>query len=408
MKKPELIAGLELGPHFFSVAAGQLDERQQLLVRAAESVPAQGIERGVLSDPLECVDAVARLMRQAERPLSARISKVLAAFQGSHLKSYNANASIPIPDPEVGVSPRDVEKAISTCRTLSLDYDRQILHAFERGYTVDGQPGIHDPVGLSGTKLTVELHLVTGLNLAVQNVTRILNRAGLEVEELVLPGLATAEAVLSDLDRDLGITLIRIGEILTEVLLYSEGQIRETFLIPWGTDSLSESLSRALKLPRAAGDQILDQIRTLEEGPDQAQTLLRIKAGTLARAFPQGEVIRLVAGRTKEFLTRLRHRLDETPYSRESASGIVMVGSLARMEGFLELAEQLLNMPVRLGTVREIHLDPQVTLASSHTAAVGLLRLGFKRRLSSAVRPTSMPGWLGWVDRTRRLLEEYF
>jgi len=297
---------------------------------------------------------------------------------------------------------------VTTCRTLSLDYDRQILHAFERGFSVDGQSGIKDPVGLSGAKLSVDLHLVTALNLAVQNLTRVLNRAGLEVEQMVLPGLATAEAVLSDLDRDLGVTLIRIGEVQTEVLLFSEGAVRETFLMPWGTDHLAETLSRSLKLPRAAADQLLEQIQTLDipVRPEPAVPF-RIKTGSLSKTIPQDQVVHLVAGRTKDFLGRLRRRLDDSPYSRESSAGIVMVGSFARLEGFLEMAEELLNMPVRLGTTRGIQLDPQVTLGTQHTTAVGLLRHGVRRRLPTGQPLTGSP-WLRWLDRTRLLLEEYF
>ncbi|MBI3616154.1 MAG: cell division protein FtsA [Candidatus Omnitrophica bacterium] len=415
--RPQLIAGLELGSRHFTVAIGEVDERHQLIVRGVESVPARGVERGVLSDPVECVDAVARLMRQAEQSLSLRAPKVLATLHGNQIKSYNASASIPVPDPTTGISSRDVDRVLTTCRTLSLDYDRQILHAFERGFAVDGQSGIKDPVGLSGAKLTVELHLVTALNLAAQNLTRVLNRAGLEVEGLVLPGLATAEAVLSDLDRDIGVTLIRIGDLQTEVLLFTEGEVRETFLIPWGTDQLAENLSRIFKLPRVAGDQLLDQVRTLEEPsvrPEfvegrtpQADIPLRVKAGSLVRTIPQGQVVHSVGLKAKEFLTRLKRCLDETPYFRESAAGVVMVGSLARLEGFLEMAEGQLNMPVRLGNVREIQLDSKFTLSASHTTAIGLLRWGLRRRLPAGTKPSGS-AWLGWLDRTRHLLEEYF
>lgn len=407
-KKPQLIAGLELGDRQITVAVGQMDERHELLVRTVESAPARGVERGVLTDPAECVDAVSRLMRRAEQSLATRIPKVLAALHGSHLKAYNASASIPVPDPAVGISNRDVERVVATCRTLSLDYDRQILHAFERGFSVDGQSGIKDPVGLSGAKLSVNLHLVTALNLAVQNLTRVLNRAGLEVEQMVLPGLATAEAVLSDLDRDLGVTLIRIGEVQTEVLLFSEGAVRETFLMSWGTDHLAETLSRSLKLPRAAADQLLEQIQTLDMPvrPEPAVPF-RIKTGSHSKTIPQDQVVHLVASRTRDFLGRLRHRLDDSPYSRESAAGIVMVGSFARLEGFLEMAEELLNMPVRLGTTRGIQLDLQVTLETQHTTAVGLLRHGVRRRLPAG-QPLAGPPWLRWLDRTRLLLEEYF
>ncbi|MBI3333634.1 MAG: cell division protein FtsA [Candidatus Omnitrophica bacterium] len=407
--KPQLMAGLELGSRQFTLAVGQLQDRQRLIVRAVGSVPAQGIARGVLTDPMECTDGVARLVRQVERSLSLKVPTVLATVCGNHLKSYNATASIPIPNSEGGITRRDVARAISTCRTLSLDYDRQILHAFPRSFAVDGQSGIKDPVGLFGTKLAIELHLVTALNLGIQNQLRVINRAGLEVEEMILPGLAAAEAVLSELDRDVGVTLIRIGESQTEALLFTEGSIRETFLIPWGTDQLVESISRHFKLPSALAEQLLEQVRGLEERPEWASLSLRVKSGSLVRSFPHAQVAHHVAGKIKEFLGRVRQRLDGSPAYRESTAGVVMVGPFARLEGFLEMAEFLLNMPVRLGIARELELDPQVTLGAAHTTAVGLLRYAAGRRLASPLSsPAAGPLWLRWVERTRHLLEEYF
>ena len=417
-KKPSLIAGLELGTRQFTVAVGDFSEsrplgrgeHQRLLIREVASTPTRGLQRGVLSDPLECTDTVARVIRQAERSLGVRIPSVLVALPGNQVRSTNASASIPISDPGIGISPRDVERAFATCRNLSLDYDRQILHAFRRGFTVDGQAGIKDPVGLCGTKLAIELHLVTAQSLGLQNFTRVLNRAGLEVEEFVLPGLAAAEAVLSDLDRDLGVTLILVDELQTQIILFTDGQVRETFLIPWGAELLTENLSRTFKVPRAAADQLLEQVSSLEENPSLPDSPpLRVKVGSVIRTFPQGQVVHLIGAKTKEALNRIQHRLDQSPYFRESAAGVVMVGNLTRLEGFLEMAEGILNMPVRLGTAREVELNvPSLsTLGAHHTTVVGLLQHGARRR-SLSPHSLSATGWLRWVERTRQLLEEYF
>lgn len=379
------------------------------MVQGVESIPAKGIRQGILSDPLECSDTVARLVREVERALSVKIPKVLVALHGTHLKSYNAGASIPIPDPTIGISRKEVDRVITTCRTLSLDYDRRILHAFARGFSVDGQSGIKDPVGLFGTKLGVELHLVTGLNLAVQNVVRMLNRSGLEVEGIVLPALVASEAILSDLDRDLGVTLIRIGNFQTEILLFTDGNVRESFLMPWGMDHLSDGLSKALKLPRVAGEELLTQVRTLE-AVSNSTVPLRVKAGSLARNFPQEQVVHWLASRVKEFLGRVHRRLDESSYFQESAAGIVMMGDLVRLEGFLEMAEGLLNMPVRLGVSREVEMESHISLSPSHATVIGLLRYGLKSRHSMNGTGVSGNGspWSRWMEKTRRVLEEYF
>ena len=408
MAKPPSIVGLELGERSFVCAVGMVPDPGRLIVQAAENIPARGMERGVLTDPVECTDTIARLVRQVEKNTSQKITQAFVAMCGNHLKSSTVTSTVPIPDPTVGISRRDIDRAIAHCKTLSLEYDRQILHTSERRFSIDGQSGIKDPVGLSGTKLRIDLHLVTAQTCAVQNLTRVLHRAGVEVSEFVVPILAMAEAVLADLDRDLGVTLISIGEFQTEAVLFTDGAVRETFLFPWGIDYVAETLSRSLKLPRAAVDQLLDQLKTVEERPERAQVPLHVKAGSIQRTFSQGEVIRLVVPKVKELLGRIKRQLDESSFFQESAAGITMCGRLALLEGFLEIAEGILNMPVRLGTSRDVEVDTHVSLNSAHTTAIGLLHYATKRRVVPAPVGVSGPPWVVWVDRTRKILEEYF
>ncbi len=408
MKREQLLAGIELGPRQFTAAAGQLREGSRLSVQAVESIPAQGFEKEGLSDPIECSDAVARLVRQLEKAAGQRVSTAAIAFPANHLRSANASASIPIPEPGAGISRQDVEKAIATCRTLSLDYDRQILHSFEREFTVDGQSGVRNPVGLSGRKLTVELHLVTAVSLAVQNLTRVISRSGLEVEEFVMPGLACGEAVLSAQDQDLGVTLLRIGDHQSEAVLYSDGEVRETFLFPGGSDDLIEHFSRNLRIPRLSAEHLLGQVRTIEEPPNGDSVPLRAGVGASIRSFPGDQVRQLARHRCKELLQRIRRRLATSSTFLDSASGVVAVGQLARLEGFLEMAEELLNLPARLGAVREVELPPGVTLRSQDTTAIGLLRHTLRRRSTPALSTSPLPGWLKPLEGFRRVLQEYF
>lgn len=424
-KKPSLLVGLELGPREFTAAAGEVLPDHRLIVREVESIPAEGFEKEGLSDPIECADVVARLVRRIEKNLPARITRATAAFPTSHLRVLNASATIPIPDPAGGISRQDVERALATCRTLSLDYDRQIVHAFERGFSVDGQSGVRNPVGLSGKKLSVEIHLVTAPTLAVQNFTRVLNRAGLEVEGFVMPGLGAAAAVLPDLDRDLGVTLVRIGEFQTEVLLFEDGDIRETFLMPGGVEDLLETLSRSLKLPRVSAEYLFEQVRSVEEQPatapvaagvlgpaadgrpDWASVPLRTGPGAAVRTFPQGQVVQVVRSRAKDHLSRIQRRLAASPLFLDCASGVVVVGYLSRLEGFLEMAEGMLNMPVRLGAVKGMELASGLAPRPQDLTAIGLLRHSARRR-SAAAQPSNAPPWLRPLERVQRILQEYF
>jgi cell division protein FtsA len=408
MKKEQLVAGLDLGPRQFVLAAGRIQEPNRLVVQAVEALPAQGFEKEGLTDAVECADAVSRLLRQAERVLSARIPSAMVAFPAAQLKSFNAASAVPVQDPGTGINRQDVERAISTCRSLSLDYDRQILHCFERGFVVDGQQGIKNPVGLSGKKLTVDLHLVTAPNSGIQNLTRVLSRAGLEPERLVMPGLAVAEAVLADVDRDLGVTLVRIGDSQIEVLLFDDGEVKETFLIPGGAEDIAESVSRSFKLPRVSAEHLLEQLSTVEELSEEKAALpLRAGLGASVRTFPQGQVAHLVRAKAKDLLTRIQRRLEGNPIFLDCASGVVVTGYLSRMEGFLEMAEQTFNAPVRLGTVKEVELAEGIALRGADSVAVGLLRHSARRRLETT-RPSNSAPWMRPLETVQRLLQDYF
>jgi len=407
VKKPQLIASLELGDKQFTLGAGFLHDQGRLIVRDLETIPAQGVQRGVLTDPVECSDTIARLVREAEKKLSVRISRVYSAINCGLLNAYNASASIPIPDPAVGISRRDVDKVISACKTLSLDYDRQIIHSFQRGFILDGQGGIKDPVGLSGKKLSVEMHFLTAQNLAVHNLLKVVNRTGVEVEQFVLPALAASDAVLSDLDRDLGVTVVHIGELQTEILLYTDGSVKETFLIPWGIDHLTQSVSRNLKLPKINAEQLLEQVKTIEQPPEWAPSSLKLQAGTLVRTVPQEEISKLLTRKTNEFLEKIRKQLEESPYFPESAAGVVMIGELARLEGFLEVSESVLNMPVRLGTPRGIEIDSDLELTPMHTIVIGLL-VHNARRYTAAHRTFTGSPWRRLFEKGKQIFEEYF
>jgi len=217
-----------------------------------------------------------------------------------------------------------------------------------------------------------------------------------------------AEAVLADVDRDLGVTLVRIGDSQMEVLLFDDGEVRETFLIPGGTEDLVESLSRSFKLPRISAEHLLGQVSTVEELAEEKAALgLRAGLGASVRTFPQGQVVHLVRARAKEMLTRIHRRLDGNPFFLDCASGVVIVGNLSRLEGFLEMAEEIFNAPVRLGTVKEMELAEGITLRAQDITAVGLLRHSARCR-TAAARPSNTPPWMRPLETVQRLLQDYF
>lgn len=409
MRRPALLAGLDIGTHQITAAVGRLTATQALEVIALQEGPTRGVERGVIVDLADAVEAVARLVRQAEEEAGARITTVAVTIHGPSIRSHNAQATVTLPDSSSEISRWDVDRVLAGCRAAASAYDRQVLHEFVQRFLVDEQDGVRDPLGLFGGRLGAALHVVTIQTAMLQSWRKILNHAGVEVQAFVLPGVATSHAVLSDLDRDLGVIVVDIGGSHTDIICWVDGAIRETLAVPWGGDQLTASLAERFELPFVAAEQLKLQCNSIEPRT-ASDELLRISVGQGSRAVPRAEVAALLAEQAKRLLADVRGRLDSSPYFHEASAGLVVTGGTALMEGVLELAETVCNLPVRLGTLHEVVCAPRVTVGPAAPTAIGLLayQLSVKRPLRVAT-PTPSPHTLGrFVQRAKILLEEYF
>lgn len=401
------VAGLDLGPKQFVGGVAEVEASGRLILRALKEVPAQGFGKDGLTDPIECADGIGRLLRAIDRVTGIAIPSVSVCFPANHLKCFNASASIPIPEPGVGVSHQDVEKVIQTCLTLSVEYDQRVLHTFERSFTVDGQTGIKSPVGLTGRKLGVELHIVTASETMLQNLTRVIHRSGLEVDGFVAPGLACGQVVLSELDRDLGVALIRIGDHAVELLLYSDGQLKESFVLKGGTEDLIDHIGSALRLPRVAAESIFTQVHSVEERPESASVALKAGVGATTRSISEAQVVSLIRMRCRELVQRIRRTLAVNPLFRDCASGVVVVGSLVRLDGFLEMLEGALNVPVRMGVAKGVELEEGMKPRQQDIPLMGLIAYKMNE-MKDTPASSVLPLWLKPLSRFRKILKDYF
>ena len=403
-----VVTGLDIGTHQITVAVGQAGTAQPLEVLGLRVGPTRGLAHGVIVDLGDCVDAVARVVRQAEEQTAVRITAVAATMHGPTVRSHNTTASLTLPDTSSEISRWDVERVLAACRTAASAYDRQMLHEFVQQFAVDDQDGVRDPVGLFGGKLEAHLHVVTAQTSMLQSWRKVLNHAGLEVQALLLPGVATSCAVLSEMDRDLGAIVVDIGGVHTDIVCCVDCAIRETMAVPWGGDRLTERLAERFHLPLAAAEQVKLQCNSVEPSSEDGDPL-RVPTGPGAsRTVPRAEVVALLAEEVQALLSEVRQRLEASRYFREAASGLVMTGGTALMTGVLERAETACNLPVRLGGLHGVTTHPRVTLPPTAATAIGLLAYQLAARPKARAGSATEHPLSRFVSRAKALLEDYF
>lgn len=411
MNHRALLAGVDIGTHQITVAVGHVTEGRALEVVALRTGPTRGLAHGGIVDLADGVDAVARVVRQAEEQAQERVTAAAATIHGGSIQNRSAVASVTLADASSEISRRDVERVLAACRTAASSYDRQGLHEFVQRFAVDDQDGVRDPVGLYGGTLETALHLVTVPTGVAQSWRKVLNHAGLEVNALVLPGVATSHAVLSDLDRELGVIVVDIGGAHTDIICCVDGAIRETLSVPWGGDQLTDRLAERFGLPVAAAEQVKLQCNAMDVEPGAGpREMLRVSVGHGHRTLPRAEVSAALAEGVKELLAAVRQRLDASRYFRDAAAGLVVTGGTALMAGVVECAETLCNLPARLGTLQGVACHPRVTVTPTAATAIGLLAYQVVRRRPalSAVPPAVTQPLGRLFHRAKILLEDYF
>lgn len=409
MKRRAVVAGVDVGTHQITVAVGQPGADSPLEILGLRVGPMRGLAHGVIVDLGDCVDSIARVVRQVEEQTETRITSVAATVHGPTLRNHNTTASITLPETTSEISRWDIDRVLAACRTAAVSYDRQIVHEFIQRFAVDDQDGVRNPLGLFGGKMEAQLHVVTAQTSLLQSWRKVLNHAGLEVHSLLLPGVATSAAVLSELDRDLGAIVVDIGGAHTDIICCVDGAVRETMSVPWGGDRLTERLAEQFHLPLAVAEQVKLQCNSIES-PASADEVVRVPNGAgVTRSVSRADAASLLAADCQELFSAVRQRLEGSRYFREASSGMVVTGGTALMEGLLERAETACNLPVRLGSLHGVTTNPRVTVTPTSVTAIGLLAHQLAVQPAARISTSTTAHPIGrLVHRAKSLLEDYF
>ncbi len=373
-----LIVGLDIGTSKIACIVAEVTPEGTLEVIGAGMHQSSGMKKGMVVNIDATVGAIQQALQEAELMADCKIRTVYTGIAGGHIRSSNAHGMIKIKTKEVDQA--DVVRAIETASSISLPGDQQILHILEQEFSIDGQAGIKKPLGMSGMRLEVEIHIVTGAVSAVQNILKCIHRCGLNVNEMILQPLASSKAVLADDEKELGVCLIDIGGGTTDVAVFTGGAIRHTAVIPIAGDQITNDIAMALRTPTKDAEDIKIKYGcALRQLANDAPIEVPGVGERSSRMLSRQTLAEVIEPRVEELYSLVQTELRRSGFEDLLSSGIVITGGSSAMQGMVELGEEIFHLPVRLGLPRNIGGLSAVVKTPRYATGVGLLVYGLER-----------------------------
>lgn len=394
-KKTEknLIVGLDVGTSKVVAIVGEIKPDRQIEIIGIGSHPSRGLKKGVVVNIESTVQSIQRALEEAELMAGCEIHSVYTGIAGSHIRSLNSHGIVAIKDREVTRS--DVERVIDAARAVAIPADQKILHILPQEFIIDEQEGIREPIGMSGVRLEARVHMVTGAVSAAQNIVKCVRHCGLEVDDLILEQLSSSYAVLSDDEKELGVCLVDIGGGTTDIAVFTEGSIRHTAVIPIAGDQVTNDIAVALRTPTQYAEEIkIKYACALTQLAASDETIEVPSIGDRPpRRLARQTLAEVVEPRYEELLGLVQAELRRSGFEDLIAGGVVLTGGSSKMEGLIELAEEIFHMPVRLGVPQYVTGLVDVVRNPIYATGVGLLLFGQQNQTG---RLQDLPGGNGF------------
>jgi len=395
-------ACIDVGTTKICTLIGETDDAaDDLRIVGVGVVPSRGIRKGVVVNVKETTDAILASIDKAERISGCEIDGAYVGLAGAHISSINSVGAVAINRGERGVQPADVERALDAARAMPVPHNRQVLHAIPRSYKLDGDDGVRDPLGMQAYRMEVEAHIITGATTSIHNLVKCVQATGTGVDAMVLEPLASGEAVLTEVEREMGVILADIGGGTTDIAIFIEGSIWHTVVLPMGGEHITHDIAIGLRTPfTTAGelkikygntssknvqiDETLDVTAFGEGGPQQVSRLF---------------LTQIIEARVEEIFELIRQEIKRSGYDGLLPAGVVLCGGTADLAGIRDVAREQLNLPVRTGTPHDIRGLVDILGSPAYATSVGLLLWGLR---CDVPRPNGdrrndglkLPGWL--------------
>ena len=371
-----LIVGLDIGTSKIVAIVAEVKPGGELEIIGMGQHPSRGLKKGVVVNIDSTVHSIQRALEEAELMADCKIKDVYAGIAGSHIKSFNSHGMVAIKDKEV--TQADVDQVIETAKAVNIPTDQQILHILNQEFIIDGQEDVREPLGMSGVRLEVRVHIVTGAVSAAQNIVKCVRRCGLEVADLILQPLASSWAVLSEDEKDLGVCLVDIGGGTTDIAVFSQGAIRHTAVIPIAGDQITNDIAMALRTPTKDAEDIKVRYGCALAKLADAREMVEVPGvgDRGPREMSRQTLAEVIEPRVEELYSLVQAELRRTAYEELLSSGIVITGGSAAMLGMVELGEEVFHMPVRAGVPQYVGGLSEVVRTPRFATGVGLLVAG--------------------------------
>jgi len=381
-KPRDLVVGLDVGTTKICAVITEPGPLGVLSVIGVGTAPSRGLRRGVVVNIESTVEAIKTAVGEAEQMAGVDVSGVFAGIAGGHIRGVNSRGVVPITGRDREVSDADVERVVEAARAINLPQDREIIHVLPQNFIVDDGEGVREPIGMSGVRLEAEVHIVTGAVTSVQNVIRSVNRAGLTVQDIVLEPLASAEAVLHDDERELGVLAIDIGGGTTDVALIRNGAVWHTAVLPLGGDHISNDIAIGLRTPTADAEDIKKRYGCALTALVPAEETVDVPSvgGRKPRQFSRQLLSEIIQPRVEEIFTLVARDLARAGFQDAATAGVVVTGGTSIMEGVPELAEGIFDQPVRRGVPIGIGGMANVIQSPIYATGAGLAIYGSRSR----------------------------
>ncbi|MEJ2634397.1 MAG: cell division protein FtsA [Calditrichia bacterium] len=374
----KILTGLDIGTTKVCAVIVKEDMDGRLNVVGIGSAPSHGLRKGVVVNIDQTVQSIHQAITEAETMAGVEVGGVYVGIAGDHIRSLNSKGVVGVARDDHEITQGDVERAVNAAKALALPIDREIIHVIPQEFIVDDQDGIPDPVGLSGVRLEVEVHVVTAAVTSAQNIVKSVQRAGYQVEEIVLEPLASSLAVLDDDERNLGVALIDLGGGTTDIAMFFEGHIRHTSVVALGGQHVTNDIAIGLRTPPEQAESIkIDHGSSLSSMIKQNETLTVPGVGGRApRVISRSVLIDIIQPRMEEILSLTFREMEKSDLMNLMAAGVVITGGGAMLPGTVELAEQIWGLPVKLGVPKYLGGLTESVRSPIYATAVGLTLYG--------------------------------
>lgn len=381
-KRSKIIAGLDIGTTKVLVVVGKVDEEGELEIVGIGNSSSPGLKKGAIIDLKETVVSISQALGDAERTSDSAINTIYTNIGGNQIKGVNSRGVVAIANQNREITESDIERVIEHAKTISIPAEREVIHILPREFIVDNQNGIKNPIGLSGMKLEVEVYIITATASLVKNLEKSINQAGYNIEQFVLQILADSYAVLTADEKELGVVLVNLGGGMTELATFIEGSLSHLDFIEIGGNYITNDIAIGLRTPKKEAERIKKeagcaQVSRVKE--EETIEITKIK-NQEKQVISRKRLVEIIEPRVKEICNLIKDKICQSGLRKRVGSGIVLTGGSAEMEGFSSVAEEIIDLPVRIGIPNKVKGLVNLVNRPLYTTGVGLLLYGLEHQ----------------------------